>query len=70
MGNELTKKDESTIAVIGKHDLGEINKTADTRDTSFQFLYCGNDSSKEQVCARNNTDWGCSESAKGRYEQI
>lgn len=26
MGNELTKKDESTIAVIGKHDLGEIIK--------------------------------------------
>ena len=26
MGNELTKKDESTIAVIGKHDLGDIIK--------------------------------------------
>lgn len=26
MGNELTKKDESAIAVIGKHDLGNIVK--------------------------------------------
>lgn len=26
MRNELTKKDESTIAVIGKHDLGDIIK--------------------------------------------
>ena len=26
MGNELTKKDESTIAVIGKHGLGDIIK--------------------------------------------
>ena len=32
-----------------------VNKTADTRDTSFRFLYCGNDSFKGQVCTRNNT---------------